>query len=190
LERHVPTIGRIVGGLNRVQSTFRFTPERLTVPRQALTTMGRRPQLYITGLPKSFYRRIGLIKTDYVVGLSRPLLAFEEGNNIYYNYLAYQSPDEARASFISDANLDEYAREAGVTLDSAIAYVVTAELVDHFLNLGYHKQTRNCPMDFSQDHSDLVGGLQAGHFCRYCSRTLNNSNPFGDAFKAMIAWDR
>jgi len=190
LGKRIPTIGKIAAGLNRVQSTFHFTSERFATPRKALVTMGGSPQLYISQLPDSFYKRIGLIQTDYVVSLSRQLLAFDEKDYVYYHYLAYESPAEKRVSFISYADLDEYSREAGVTLNSALAFVITAELVDHFLRLGYHKQTRNCPMDYSMDHSDLVDGLRLGHFCRYCSRTLNNSKPFGEAFKAMIDWGR
>lgn len=190
LGKVLPTVGRIVKGLSRAQSIFRFSSERLVTPRRALTRFRGQEQLYLTDLNESFYKRIGLIKTDYVIGLTKPMLAFDENGYVYYNYLAYQLPKETRMSFISYANLSDYAAEAGITLDAAIGYVVVAELVDHFLNLDYHKQTRNCPMDFARDHSDLIEGLRAGHFCRYCSRTLNKSEPFGSAFKAMIAWGR
>ncbi len=186
----VPTIDRIARGLNRVQSIFHFTRERVAAPRQALTAVRGQPQFYVPRLPKSFYKRIGLIETDYVICLSHRLLALEEGDYVYYNYLTYQSPDDSRVFFISYSELDEYAREADVTMDTAIAYLVTAELVDHFLDLNYHVQSRNCPMDFTKKLSEVVGGLRTGHFCRYCSRTLNNSKPFGEAFKAMIAWGR
>jgi hypothetical protein len=92
--------------------------------------------------------------------------------------------------FTSYSGLDEYAEEAGVTLDTALAYSVTAQLVNYFLDLSYHKKIRNCPMDYTEDHSDLVGGLRAGRFCRFCSRTLMKSKPYAKAFKAMIAWGR
>ena len=190
LGERIPTIGRIAQGLNGVQSPFQFTRKRLATPPQALTTIDHRPQLYVPRLPGSFYERIGPLETDYVICLTRRLLALEEGKYVLYNYLADQSPVDPRVFFISYAGLDEYAGEAGVTLDTAMAYLMTAELVNNFLDLGYHKQIRNCPMDFTEDHSMLVGGLRAGRFCRFCSRTLKKSRPFGKAFRAMIAWGR
>jgi hypothetical protein len=148
------------------------------------------PQLYIPSLPKSFYDRIGPLEMDCVICLTRRLLAFEERDSVLYNYLAVRSPTDPRVLFISYTDLNAHARAANVTLDVAIAYLVTAELVNYFLDLGYHEQTRQCPMDFTEQHSDLVGGLRAGRFCHFCSRTLDKNRPFADAFKAMIAWGR
>jgi hypothetical protein len=190
LGERIPTIGRIAQGLNGVQSSFQFTRKRLATPPQALTTIEHRPQLYVPRLPESFYKRIGPLETDYVICLTRRLLALEEGKYVLYNYLADQSPVDPRVFFISYAGLDEYATEAGVSLDTAMAYLMTAELVNNFLDLGYHKQIRNCPMDFTEDHSMLVGGLRAGRFCGPCSRTLARNRTFGKAFRAMLAWGR
>jgi hypothetical protein len=190
LEEGIPTIGRIARGLNSVQSAFRFSPQRLAAPHQALKTIDRNPQLYIPKLPKSFFEQIGPLEMDCVVCLTHRLLAFEEGNSVLYNYLSGPSPSDPRVLFVSYTDLNAHARAAGVTLDVAIAYRITAQLVDYFLDLGYHEETRACPMDFDEDHSDMVGGLRAGRFCRFCSCTLNKSRPFADAFKAMIAWGR
>jgi hypothetical protein len=207
LDERIPTIRRIVRGLNSVQSAFHFTSKRLAIPRQALTTEKHRPHLDVPRLPGSFYERIGPLETDNVICLTRRLLKVEDENYEYSNYLADQSPVDPRVFFISHAGLDEYAREAGVTLDTAMAYLITGELVNHFLDIvpakgvrtkpgvshripSYHKQTRNCPMDFAEDHSVLVGGLRAGRFCRFCSRTLDKNKPFAETFRAMIAWGR
>jgi hypothetical protein len=197
LEERIPTIGRIVRGLNKVQSSFKFTRKRLGVPRQALTWFDDSLQLYIPSLPRSFYNRIGPLDTDCVVGLTLRLLAGEDKKSgSYYNYLADESPVDPRVLFISYSGLAEYAHEADVALDSAIAYLITAQLVAYFfdlgydLNFGYHPETRNCPMDFTEYHSELVGGLRAGRFCRVCSRKLEKSGPFAKAFRAMIAWGR
>jgi len=127
---------------------------------------------------------------DCVICLTRRLLAFEEQDSVLYNYLAGRSPTDPRVLFISYTDLSAHARAADVTLDVAVTYLVTAELVDYFMDLGYHKETRMCPMDFTEQHSDLVGGLRVGRFCRFCSRTLEKSRRFGKAFKAMIAWGR
>jgi hypothetical protein len=186
----VQTIGRIAKGLNRAQSHFHFTSKRMRTPSRAVRVIEHNPQLYLPQLPKSFYEGLGLLKTDYVICLSNRLLALKEGVYTYYNYLADQSTVDPRVFFISYSALNEYAQEAGVTLDSAIAYMITGELVDYFLKLGYHKQPRNCPMDFVDDHSRLVGGLRVGRFCRFCSKTLEKNRSLAKAFRAMIAWGR
>jgi hypothetical protein len=190
LDRDVPTIGRITRGLNKAQSHFHFTNQRMPTPPRAVTKIDDNPQLYIPRLPKSFYTQLGLIDTDYVICLSKRLLAVEEKGYVYYNYLGDQSAFDPRVFFISYSALNDYAREAGVSMDSAIAYLIVGELVDFFLKLGYHKETRNCPMDFVDDHSKLAGGLRAGRFCRFCSKTLKKNRAFAAAFRAMIAWDR
>ncbi len=192
LEGRIPRINRIARGLNSVQSCFSFTHERMPLPHQALGWEDDTLQLFAARLPMSFYERIGLLETDCVISLTRRLLAGEG----YWNYLADVSP-VPQVFFISCySDLDYYAREAGVTLDSAIAFMITAQLVAYFFDLGYdlpsgyHAATRNCPMDFTEDHSELVPGLRAGRFCRFCSPKIDKSGPFGKAFRAMIAWDR
>jgi hypothetical protein len=185
-------IGSVARGLNSVQSIFHLVPESLPAPRQALTTIDSTPQLYISHLPSCFYERIGPLDMDCVVCLTRRLLTFEENDEVLYNYLAGPSPTDSRVLFVSHSGLDRYAKAAGTTLAIALAYRITAELASYFLDLDYHPQTRNCPMDFTKDHSDLVGGIRAGQFCSYCSNQFKSgiSRPFAAAFRAMIAWGR
>ena len=190
LDKGVPTIDRITRGLNGVQSHFYFTVQRMQTPARAVKKIGDYPQLSLPHLPASFYARLGLIETDYVICLSKRLLAVKEGKFVYYNYLADQSAFDPRVFFISYSALGDYAEEAGVSMDSAIAYLIVGELVDFFLKLDYHKENRNCPMDFVDDHSKLTGGLKAGKFCRFCSRTLAKNRDFAVAFRSMLAWDR
>jgi len=185
-------IGRVARGLNGVQSIFHLAPERLATPRKALKKFDGTLQLYIPRLPSTFYERIGPLEMDCVICLTRRLLVFEEDDEIQFNYLAGPSPSDDRVFFVSHANLAEYAQAARVTLEVAIAHLITAELASYFLDLDYHDKTRNCPMDFKEHHSDLVGALRVGKFCTFCSRKLNTgiSRPFAEAFRAMIAWGR
>jgi hypothetical protein len=186
------SIERVGRGLNRVQSIFHLVPERLPAPRQALKTIDSLPQLYIPHLPSSFYERIGPLDMDCVICLTRRLLTFEEKDLVLFNYLAGPSPTNRRVRFVSHSNLDKYAQAAGVTVEVALAYKITAELVNYFLDLGYHPETRCCPMDFVEDHSDLVGGLRAGRFCSHCLEKLKTkiSHPFAEACQAMLGWGR
>ena len=129
---------------------------------------------------------------DCVICLTRRLLTFKKNDLVLYNYLAGPSPTNRRVRFVSHSNLERHAQAAGVTVEVALAYRITAELVNYFLDLGYHPKTRYCPMDFAEDHSDLVGGLRAGQFCSHCSKKLKThiSHSFAEACQAMIAWGR
>jgi hypothetical protein len=194
----IATVGRIARGLNTVQSCFHFTYKRLAAPHQALITEDGLPQLCISQLPQSFYKRIGPLEADSVMCVTRRLLAIKDKGTLYYNNLADRSPDDSRFLFISQSGLDDYAKEAGVTLDTATAYLITAQLVAFFFDFKriepsgyhYHGKTSNCPMDYNENHSDLVPGLRAGRFCNFCSGKLDKIGQFGKAFKAMIAWGR
>lgn len=185
-------IERIARGLNSAQSVFHLLSATLPAPQGALTTINSFPQLYISHLPSSFYEQIGPLDMDCVVCLTSRLLTFEENGSILYNYLSGPSPSDPRVLFVSHSNLDKYALEAGVPLEIALVYRITGQLVSYFLDLGYHHKTRNCPMDFTEKHSDLVGGIRTGQFCSYCSEELKTgiSRPFANAFRAMLAWGR
>jgi hypothetical protein len=53
--------------------------------------------------------------------------------------------------FISHHGLPNFAAEAGVTFETALAVL---------------------PMDFTEYHSEMVGALRAGLFCKWCRRKL------------------
>jgi hypothetical protein len=95
-----------------------------------------------------------------------------------------------RAQFISYDELSVYAARAAVSFESALAFLVTGELVDFFLELGYHDPIRNCPMDYTKDHSMIVGGLRAGRFCAVCSKKLDRNRNLKKVLTALLRWDR
>jgi len=190
LELGIPNLARVARAFNNLQSVFHFSLKQFPVPRQALTTIEHEAQFYVDRLPKSFYKKVVTLETDRVICLTRRLLAFNENDKIVYNYLAGHSLVDERVRFISSAGLAEHAQDADVSLDVAIAYLLTADMAVYFMDLEYHRKTRHCPMDFTEYHSDLVGGLRKGRFCNFCSRRLRKNRSFERAFKAMLAWGR
>lgn len=190
LDDLAPTIGRVAKGLNRVQGLYVFTPSKQKPPRAALTSAYEMPHLNIARLSQRFYDQFGPIKTDYVFCLTDRLLSYEEKDFVYYNYLTAESGTDGRFGFVSHYGLAKHAEQAGVSLEAALAFVITAELTDYFLDIGYHKETRSCPMDFTQDHGDLVDGLRAARFCGDCSRKLRKNPDLRRAVTAMLAWGR
>ncbi len=190
LDGRIPSMAALAKGLSGVQTLFRFKPSQTQVPHQARKTMNGLPHLDIEQLPESFYKRVSPLSVDYVICLSDRLLKFEDDDTVYSNYLTATSPSRERVLFVSHHGLTRYAAKAGVSIDVALAFMVTAELVDYFVNTGYHRARRNCPMDFTEDHAHLVGGLRAARFCKACAKSLGGNRDIERAVTAMLSWGR
>jgi hypothetical protein len=188
LDEALPSLGSIARGLNGVQRFLHFRSSRASTAPKARRRMESFPQLDIDRLPLSFYGDVAPLEIDRVLCLSARLIMCDQGT--HYNFLTATAPANERVRFVSHHDLQHFAGEAGVSFASAIALLLTGELVDYFLNVGYHDETRNCPMDFTADHSELVGALRAGRFCRPCSRKLDRNPALKAAVTAMLQWDR
>jgi hypothetical protein len=190
LDSGIRGLGRVARGLNRAQRLFGFGATRLRTPGPARKTHEGRPQFYIDGVPDSFYARIAPLNVDFTVCLTDRFIAFRGKNRVVYDYITSDSPVDERVMFVSHALIRDYARRAVVSYETAIAFIVTAQLVAHFFDVDYHDETRNCPMDFCDKLEDLVGGLIAGRFCPACVRRLHKNPDLEAAARAMIAWGR
>lgn len=190
LDGHLPELRRVCRGLSRAQRFFGFTAGKRPTPRAARKTIGGTPQFYLDAVPDSFHKAIAPLKVDFAICLTRSHIAFRERGRVVPDYLASPSVKDERVMFVTDAGLRQYAREAGVPFECAVAFEVTGQLVTYFLELGYHKATRGCPMDFCDNLDDLVVGLRAGRFCPSCTRRLRRSPVLHKAFKALVAWGR
>lgn len=190
LDTKIPQLARIARGLSKIQRFFGFSAAHLQTPRPAARTIGGQRQLYIDGVPKSFYARIAPLQVDFTICLTDRSIAFTEKNKVTCDYITSPSPVDERVMFVSHALLADYSTQAGVSFDAAVAFLVTAQLVAHFLDMDYHDATRNCPMDFDDNLVDLIGGLRAGRFCRACARRLKRNPALSAAVGAMIDWGR
>ena len=68
--------------------------------------------------------------------------------------------------FVTWAELRGYAREAGVSFESAWLSSRPASSSPISSTWTTTNETRGRPMDFCEDLDDLVVGLRAGRFCR------------------------
>jgi len=190
LDGRLPELGRVARGLSRAQSFFGFTAAHRPTPRTARKTIGGSAQFYLDGVPDSFYTAIAPMNVDFAVCLTGAHIAFREKGRIVPNYLASPSVKDERVMFVTHAGLREYAEQADVRFESAIAFEVTGQLVAYFLDIDYHDATRGCPMDFCDDLDDLVQGLRAGRFCKSCAKRLRRNAELQTAVEALIAWKR
>ena len=190
LDGHLPELGRVARGLSRAQSFFGFTAAKQPTPRAARMSIEGRPQFYLDGVPDSFYTAIAPMNVDFAVCLTNAHVAFNEKGRITPNYLASPSVKDERVMFVTSAGLREYAEQAEVSFETAIAFQVTSQLVAYFLDMDYHDATRGCPMDFCDDLDDLVVGLHAGRFCSSCTKRLGRLPELQAAVEKLVAWGR
>jgi hypothetical protein len=188
-------VGRIklqtmVRGLNKVQRFFRFTPAHLAPSRAALRRMDGKRHIDIDRLSRQFYAKVGPLHMDYVVGITHRYLMFEEDGNTYYNYLGAPSGVDERVMFASIGGLADYAEEADVSFDTALAYVVVSQLAGYFVDIEYHDVLRGCPWDFTEDHADMVKGLRDARICSACSKKLKKNPKLAKAVNDMLSWGR
>jgi hypothetical protein len=130
------------------------------------------------------------MNVDFAVCLTEAHIAYKKKGRIVGDYLASPSNADERVMFVTWAGLHEYAKEAGVSFESAVAFMVTGQLIAYFLEMDYHRETRGCPMDFCDDLDDLVIGLRAGRFCPSCAKRLKREPELHRAVGALISWGR
>jgi TIR domain len=191
LDSRIPAIARIVRGLNNAQDFFGFTSAQIASPRAASLVIDGARQFHVDRTPSSFYRLVAPLKVDFVICLTQGMIAFTgPRGRVTPNYLAMASPVNDRVMFVSHALLKDYSRQAEVSFEVAIANLVTGQLVAYFLDIDYHGETRDCPMDFDDNLDDLVCALRAGRFCSHCATRLARNPQLSKAVNALIRWDR
>ena len=177
--------------LSKAQTYFEFRSSAKRLPVRAIGDVQGHEQLKIYRLRDTFQTEMVDPGDSETIGITRHVLAFEDDEQIYYNYLSAPSATDDRISFISISNLTVYARRARVSTRTAFAYVLASHLAAQMADLYYH-DTVGCPMDFTEDHQDIVNGLKVGKFCPECERELkkNRDTAFLDALNAMLAYGR
>ena len=180
----------VVRGLNKVQHFFRFGPKHLATSRSTQRTEDGNPQLDLDRLSNRFYSQISPLEMDYVMGLTNRFLMFEEDGYSYSNYLSSPSVVDERVSFVSIRGLQQYADEARVSLDTALAYVIVSSVAGYFVDVEYHDEHRGCPWDFTEEHADIVKGLRRPKICSECSAKLKKNPQLSQSLKAMLQWGR
>lgn len=183
---NLPEIAR---AFNQTQRFFHFAVSQMEMPKRATCLIERTPHLRIDRLSKSFYQESGNIPTDSIICFTRRFLAFEEKGSIHFNYLGADSPADERFSFLSLRGLFEQAKEAHLKFEVALAFLIIGDIAVYFGGV-YHDEIRGCPLDWTENHADLVKGLVRGRFCPACSKQLRVNHRLYNALTAMLAWGR
>jgi len=178
--------------LSGLQTYFEFRAATVRLPVRAIGEVQGEEQLKIYRLRNTYQMEMIDPGDTDTVGITRHVLAFEDGPKIYYNYLSAPSATDKRLGFMSIANLDVYAQKAGVALRTAFAYVLASYLAAQMADLYYH-DTIGCPMDFTESHRDIVKGLKVGRFCEDCDidiRKKRHGAALLEALNTILAYGR
>ncbi|MCP4267928.1 MAG: toll/interleukin-1 receptor domain-containing protein [Candidatus Brocadiaceae bacterium] len=173
--------------LNSIQNMFYFVSPSLSVPKGAVTNIGGIDNFATYLLPNTLYKKHGMLNVDLAVMATNYPLAFKEGDNILYNYFSGKSDVDERFMFISLDQLYVFSKEAGCTFEQAIINIIAGQLLDYFTNIGFHDETRGCPMDFCEIRHDIVKSLKKQMFCKKCLRQMKNSE-LTSSLQKMLAW--
>jgi hypothetical protein len=162
--------------LNSVQGFFHFTHPDLSLRHKALRRFDDTPNLFIPALPRTLYeQKAEYLNADLVACLTKHLLAFEEDDELLYNYLSGPSSVDDTFLFISTNELYAAAKGAGCTFEKAVVYNILSQLIVYFAkDLGFHDKIRGCVLDFCTDRSVMVKGLKAMRLCKRCLKKVKN----------------
>ncbi|UCF08359.1 MAG: toll/interleukin-1 receptor domain-containing protein [Thermoplasmata archaeon] len=172
--------------LNSVQKFFHFTIPSITLEHDAVQPIEDSMNLAVYLLPKTLYEQEDYLNVDLVTCLTKYPLAFEEEEEILYDYFSGPSSVDDRFMFISTYSLYDYTKKANCTFEKGIAYLIVAQLIGYFTDLGFHDETRGCVMDFCENRPDIIKGLKEIKFCNKCDATIENES-FKDFVKAILA---
>jgi hypothetical protein len=174
--------------LNSIQGFFHFTHPALSLKHKAFHGIEGTPNLFIAALPRTLYeQKMEYLNADLVACLTKYLLAFEEDDELFYNYLSGPSSVDDTLLFISTNELYQATKNAGCTFEKGVVYNVLSQLIIYFAeNLGFHDEVRGCILDFCTDRSVMIEGLKAMRLCAKCTRKLKNVG-LNDAVQAILA---
>jgi hypothetical protein len=187
LDTGLTNIPQIAGRLNDVQHFFLFTCPRVSLNTDiAVRTMNDSTNLDIDKLPNALYEHKQYLNADFVVCLTKYPIAFRNGGYLRYNYFSRPSSIDDKFMFISTHLLYEFTKQAKCTFEKGIAYIMIGQLLVYFTDFGYHKETRECVMDFCENRRDMIKGLKKMRICHECSVKIRNTN-VKEAIEAILA---
>jgi len=184
IDDQIPNSGPFVERLNNAQDYFFFSIQQMPSLDVVHTIRGL-PNFDVHRVPSSYYSERINLGVDMVACLTRFPLAFQVDHLVLSNYFSVPGERDERFIFISTFELSDYAHQAKRSFEKAIICSVASQLVMYFTDLGCHRDTRGCIMDFCERRADIVEGLKTLKFCSSCEPNVRNRD-FYDAVQALL----
>jgi hypothetical protein len=188
LDLGLPNLRTLAESLNQTQGFFLFNYPEMASVGYAVGMIGGLTNLKVFEIRSSFFTQLPNLPLDLVVCLTKHPLAFEEDNEIIYNYFAGESAEDERFLFISTDQLYGLCKKADRTFEEGLVHLIVGQLMNYFTKIGYHPETRGCVMDHCKLRADQLHGLKSRKFCKACDQSL----PKGElrhAIEAMLSWN-
>lgn len=174
--------------LNTRQGFFHFTCPELPSVNAAVKTIRGLKNLAVFAIPSSFFAEHPYLAVDLVACFTKYPLAFVQEGQTLFNYFSGPSDVDERFLFMSSDRLYEFTKTAGCSLEQGLVRILLGQLVAFFTNIGYHHETRGCPMDKCMLRIDQVRSLEAAKFCPQCEEQLKPED-FRSACHALLSWN-
>ncbi|HEX7174114.1 MAG TPA: hypothetical protein VF240_02355 [Pyrinomonadaceae bacterium] len=202
LDARVGGLGRLVNALNEAQPVFTFfdlqapLPAGLVISSEGFAEWARKrlekrvSKSQREGFTDNFmfddfnkfarvvHKQVG---TDYLVGITRHMVAWTQGESVYWNYF---TASDRRVILTSAYNLREYAALAGRPFEAAVAGLVVAEILAALnRRLGYHEENRGCLFDFNQERDTVIESIRQARIEPQCLDLIDEK--YRDAAAAL-----
>ncbi|NTU49963.1 MAG: hypothetical protein HGA87_03585 [Desulfobulbaceae bacterium] len=182
----------LASALNRCQSCFHFTcpsSSNREIAAKAVISITGQKNLSVYQISQEFFNEFDELAVDVVGCFTKFPLAFvnKDNGSVSYNYFSGPSDVDGRFMFISANELQQFTKAAERSLEEGLAYILLTQLVVHFTNIGYHRNTAKCPMDFCEIRSNMIDGLRKREFCKMCTDRIKDDE-LRSAFEGILHW--
>lgn len=193
----------VINALNGAQPAFTFFELRAPVPaglvihsdlfnqwaRERMGTEiseGEQPSLKSNFMFSDFYKYAAVVRAqigvDYLVGMTQYMVAWEDGEDIYWNYF---TASEKRIILVSAYNMREYAAQAGRPFEAAMAGMVVAQLLQELNKKPlFHEENRGCLFDFNEERDTIVESIRKAKLEETCLGLIDEK--YREAAEKMV----
>lgn len=193
----------VIDGLNGVQPAFTFFELRAPVPaglvihsdvfnqwaRKRMGThisKGEQQSLKSNFMFSDFSKYAGVVReqigVDYLVGITQYMVAWEDGQDIYWNYFTASGK---RIILVSAYNMREYATQAGRPFEAAMAGMVIAQLLQELNKKPlFHSENRGCIFDFNEERDTIVESIRKAKIEEKCLGLIDEE--YREAAEKMV----
>ncbi|HSB09704.1 MAG TPA: hypothetical protein VLM38_09490 [Blastocatellia bacterium] len=203
LDAKVDGLTEVMETLNKSQPVFTFfdlrapVPAGLVIHSEFFTEWARRRMKFRVSKKEKanlrsnlmfndFYDYARVVReqtgVDYLVGITRYKVAWEDGEDVYWDYF---TTSDKGVILVSAYDMREYSSEAGRPLETAMAGMVIAQLLQELHKKAlFHTENRGCLFDFNDERDTIVESIRAARIEDKCLMKIDAK--YRDAARSMV----
>jgi hypothetical protein len=119
---------------------------------------------------------------DYLVGITPHMVAWEDGEDLYWNYF---TTSNKRIILVSAYNMREYAAAAGRPFEAAMGGVIIAQLLQELTETPlFHEENKDCLFDFNDERDTIVESIREARIETECLAKIDEK--YRDAAQRLL----